>query len=757
MLYIYATIVLMNNPNLNKGLRYSIIFFICLTLLTPVVVFLSMYFPYITGKAFYMRSVILIATGLYIVLATVDPSVRPRRSPLMFAVLGFLVVLGLATWNGVSPSRSFWSNFERMEGLVTLLYMGALFIVASSVVRKREWTWLMNTSLAISLWVGLAAVGDIAKTAGVEGAVARISGTMGNSSYLGVYALIHIFFAGFGLLMIYRGKREEELLKAGEHTHSHKLTAASWSYIALYALLGLFNAFILFKTGTRGSFIGLVVGLFVTSMYIAWREKNKVVRYAAGGFLVAVCTCVLLLGIFKHSTFVTSSPTLNRFGALITTDYQSVLANQGQARTVLWKMAYKGVQEKPLLGWGQDSFGYIFAKYYDPAMYAQEQWFDRSHNVFLDWLVSAGILGLIGYLALFVFALVCIFSKRARLTVIEKSVLLGLLAAYFIHNLFVFDNLSSYVLFFLLLAYTHERYTHDSVHAHVDAHKKQSKHVDTGTLIIASGFIVVLVGSYVGYKSIVQPLQQNLKLIDAMTMASQQSQVTKELYAKMKTTPADVALADMKEVFTLGRTGEAEAFEQLNNVALALFPSETVSDTTKLGFFNLYQERVAYHDAHSQGDPRYPYFMSSFYGKIGSYDKALEYAKKTYALSPTKQSFAYGLAILELQKANITGALVYLKKAYEDAPQNSDAFGYYISTLIEAARTSPTTFDTAKLGVLAQVLADGYKNQGHTILVNEKLWDVFAKTGKKTYARQLAARLIILVPEKKTEIEAFVK
>ncbi len=745
----------MNNLNTNKGLRYSIIFFICLILFTPLVVVLSMYFPYITGKALYIRSVILIAAVLYTVLATIDPSVRPRRSPLMWSVLGFLTILGIATWYGVNPTRSFWGNFERMEGLLTLLYMGVLFVIASSVIRKREWSWLMNISLAISVWVGLAAVGDMSKVA--AGTVARISGTMGNSSYLGVYALIHIFFAGLGLLMIYRGKREEELLKAGEHAHGKKLTGASWSYIGLYALLGIFNAYILFQTGTRGSFLGLVAGLLISSAYLAWKERNKVLRYGAMGVLSAVFLCVLLLGIFKHSSFVTSSPVLNRFGSLITTDVKAVLANQGQARTVLWKMAYKGVEEKPLLGWGQDSFGYVFAKYYDPAMYAQEQWFDRSHNVFLDWLVAAGVFGLFGYLSLFVFGLMCVFSKRARLTVIEKSILLGLLTAYFIHNLFVFDNLSSYVLFFLLLAYMHERYTHDAIHAHVDAHKKSSSQIDTGTLIIASGFVAVLLASYVGYKTIAQPLMQNTKLIEAMTLSLQQARVTKELYAKIKTTPADISLEKMKEVFTLGYTGETEAFEQLNNIALAVLASESVSDTTRLGLFNLYQERVAYHDTYNQNDPRYPYFISSFYGKIGSHDKALEYAKKTYALSPSKQSFAYQLAILELQKANINGALVYLKKAYEDAPQNAEAFDYYVSILVESARTSPTTFDTAKLTALADVLATGFLKNGHSLFVNQKLWDVITKNGKKIYARQLAARLIILIPEKKTEIEAFIK
>ena len=745
----------MNNPTINKVLRYAIIFLIGLSLLTPAIVAWGMYFPYITGKAIFLRVVILLAGALYIVLATIDKSVRPRRSPLLWSVLGFLVILGVATWNSVNPSRSFWSNFERMEGLVTLLYMGVLFVTAASVIRKREWTWVMNLSLIISVGVGMYALRDVAKTA--VGAVVRISGSLGNSSYLGVYALIHVFFALFGLLMIYRGKREEELLKAGEHGHAHKLTVASWIYIGLYGLLAVFNGFILFQTGTRGSFVGLVVGLIITSFYLALREKNKVLRYGAQIVLVLTLVSVVTLGMFKTSDFVKNSPTLNRFGSLITLDLGSILGNQLKARTVLWSMAYDGVKERPILGWGQDNFGYVFAKYYDPAMYNQEQWFDRSHNVFLDWLVAAGVLGLAGYLLLFVFALVCLFSKRARLTVIEKSVLLGLLAAYFIHNLAVFDNLSSYVLFFLLLAYAHERYTHDSIHSHVDAHKKTGEQIDMGTLLIASSFVVLLIGSYVGYKTIVQPYSQNKALIDTLIMSNQQTQVTKEMYAKMKKTPTDVALEDFKKVFASGHTGESEGFEQLTAIAVAAFGSETVSDATKLAFFNLYQERVAYHDANNAGDPRYAYFISSFYAKAGLQDKALQYAEKAYAISPNKQSFAYGLAILELQKSNITGALVYLKKAYEDAPENKDAFNYYVSTLLEQAKTGPKTYNTVKLGALAEVLADGYNKYHHDLLVNAKFWEMIAQNGNKTYVRQLIARLIILVPEKKAELEVFAK
>lgn len=107
-------------------------------------------------------------------------------------------------------------------------------------------------------------------------------------------------------------------------------------------------------------------------------------------------------------------------------------------------MAWQGVRERPVLGWGLDNFHYVFAEKYDPAMYAQEQWFDRSHNVFMDWLVSAGVLGLIAYLSLFAIAIYMLWRiSPESMTFSSKAVIIGGLVAYLGHNIFVFDNLSS--------------------------------------------------------------------------------------------------------------------------------------------------------------------------------------------------------------------------------------------------------------------------------------------------------------------------
>jgi hypothetical protein len=45
--------------------------------------------------------------------------------------------------------------------------------------------------------------------------------------------------------------------------------------------------------------------------------------------------------------------------------------------------------------------------------------------------------------------------KKTNLTQTEKSVLTGLLSAYVFHNIFVFDNLVSYIVFFSLAGFLH--------------------------------------------------------------------------------------------------------------------------------------------------------------------------------------------------------------------------------------------------------------------------------------------------------------
>src|SRR3989344_2405547 len=130
------------------------------------------------------------------------------------------------------------------------------------------------------------------------------------------------------------------------------------------------------------------------------------------------------LFLLKDQTWVREAPGVGR---LVTISLQD---STTKARIMNWGTAWQGVKERPVLGWGQDNFAVVFNKYYNPQMYGQEQWFDRVHNVVFDWLVAGGVLGLLAYLSLFVFALWYIWRRDAgerSFTVSEGSILTGLL------------------------------------------------------------------------------------------------------------------------------------------------------------------------------------------------------------------------------------------------------------------------------------------------------------------------------------------
>ncbi len=290
----------------------------------------------------------------------------------------------------------------------------------------------------------------------------------------------------------------------------------------MYGLMVILNLIVLYYTQTRGAQIGFAIGVFVSAIIIYFAGKKfpelKVVRKISLGVVVVILLAFVGLVSLKNTNFIQNSTTLNRLSKVASfanpvslvgkvVEIKKELYNPNSTYLDLYnisddgtftsrllniKMSLSGFKERPLLGWGQDNYFYVFAKHNDARMYAQEPWFDRTHNVFMDWLIAGGALGLVAYLALYFSAIWTMwFSKFAksiknnREQFIEKSLLTGLLIAYFIHNIFVFDNLISYLLFFIVLAYINFSFNkkEENNSVAIDAKTKKSKMIIWGPII----------------------------------------------------------------------------------------------------------------------------------------------------------------------------------------------------------------------------------------------------------------------------------
>ena len=559
------------------------------------------FFPFITGKNFFFRTVVEIVFLLWVVLAVFDRNYRPKKTPVLVALGATLFILSLSTIFGENPYRSFWSNFERMEGLVGHVHLFLYFLISTSSLKKKEdWTWLFRSIVAFGTLVIFYAYFQLLGAFKIHQGSTRLDSTLGNASYLAIFVIFQLFI----LTILY-------------------LRSSKTNIKYLYLGLTVINLPILYYTATRGAILGFLVGLVVFGITLGLLTKNKNIRKIALGTIITVVLVVGLFVTIKDSSFVVKSPVLNRLASISFTE------KTVESRFLIWNMSVEGFKEHPVLGWGPENYNLLFSKYYDPRLWGQEQWFDRAHNVFFDWLTTTGILGLLAYLSIFASALFMAWRlyKKGKVDIFEISAIFAVLVAYGFHNIFVFDNLTSYFLFFSILGYISYRYSEeDSLSRKNDLSKNEPSTIEYVAIVLA----LVIVSSslyFINFK----PALASKRLIDTLKYsATGQS--------------SDTVLNSFKDVISLNTFGSGEAVDQLSDYANKANSSDDLKEEEKLKILYVATSELDKQIERSPKDLRYYLFAGALYNKAGQTDKALERLNVARELAPTKQAVYFALA-----------------------------------------------------------------------------------------------------------------
>jgi O-antigen ligase len=734
----------------NNYLRNSVLALLFLTPFVGFVLTTGLFFPYITGKTLVFRGLIEIAFALYLILALRVPEYRPKINTILLAFSTFIGIIFIADIFGEFPFKSFWSNYERMEGFLTLFHLFVYYVMMSAMFTgEKLWTRFFQVSLAASVIMGLISFDPVKEQAG------RVFANLGNSTYLGIYMLFHMFIAGFLLVRVIERKGTLE---------------TKWMKGLLYGAIILFNFYIFYRTGTRGALLGLLAGAFFTSVAFAFWEKNKGLKILGISVLTAIILIVGSLALFKESQFITERPLLTRFASLATFDkaeFEKFTTTQGKSRFGIWGIAYEGFKERPVLGWGQDNFNYVFNKYYDPKIYDQEQWFDRAHNVFFDWLIAGGILGLLSYLALFVTAFIVIWRSRTHekdlyFLFSDKVLLSALLIAYFIHNLFVFDSLTSYLLFFAILAFI-------SIHDRkLFAAPALAKPIKNPTYLMAGSVIAVVIGVTTLYYFTIAPYRASATLLEALSYQNQ-------ALSKDNVALFPVVLDKYNNALAYDSTvGILEAREQLLQGASNVLFYSSATNEIKSRYLQRTQEEMEKMFNTVPGDTRYHLFYGAFLARLGGaasstelVNEGLNHLRKASELSPRKQTIAFEVGAAYINNNQYKEALPFFKKAYESEPTYTDARFLYALALIYAGDVTGGE-ELLKPLTGTRYMADdrlvrAYFKAGQTA----KLGDIMQF--KLTYAKQLLVEgkkaeavdhlndVISLSPRYKAEAEKILK
>ncbi len=466
---------------------------VALMLLVPIYVNSDFFFPFIFSKALVIRIVVEIGLAVLLLNAAwlIKDKIKIDVVTIIFAV--YLSVMYVSSLLGGDFYLSFWSYIERSEGLLLWTHLFLLYvIIRNTVTSEKMWMIIFDIFFAAAQVVALVGLAqylnwDFINSPGMG--EERVASTIGNAAFLAGYLLFAFWIGMFMILK--RSKR--------------------W-YV--YYIAGmLVDIFVMFQTGTRGAVLGLLVGIAIAGVYTVGRSSVKTIRRTGLIALTIIIGFVGLVFAFKDSSVVQSNLGLRRLASISATD------TTAQARFQTWGSAWQGFQERPLLGYGQENFYLVFNKYFNPLIYRHANsrvWYDRAHNIFIDHLITGGIVGFILYSLLLAIPLWWLvryqIQERQKRGGIDKELLreqmiLMALVGFIVQGLFVFESLPVYIGLLLLLAYVSWRYG------------QKTWHIPTVITRIASiAVIIALIPAMYFFN--IREAQANLASIEGITAQS---------------------------------------------------------------------------------------------------------------------------------------------------------------------------------------------------------------------------------------------
>lgn len=596
------------------------------TLIVPFIVADSMLFPFITGKGFAFRLLVEAALASYAVLAIRRPEYRPRwTSPTLLAGAALLLVVAASDLLAVDPATAVWSKFERMDGLVLMLHVGAYALALSGVFRAAaDWRRFLGAQVVAAAFMAVYSATQILGLTQISQGGIRVDGRFGNAVYLAGYMLFAIGFACFLAL------RESDRRMRGIYLAA----AAAFAVVLAY-------------TGTRGSLLGLAAGVAVAGALLLTAGRSNPYRKIGAWAVGAIVVSIALFAVGRQIDWVKSHPVFGRI-ANTTLQDKTVLSRVWNAET-----AWKGFLDRPVLGWGQGNYSLVFDRYYDVRMHDQEQYFDRTHSIVTDWLVAGGALGLLAYLALLAAVAHGIWRAEA-LRADERVALLALLAAYLVHNLFVFDNVASYMQYAALAAM-----------AIALGSAREPRRVNLGadaSALLAAACLVAL--PIVAYAVNAAPMRAATDVITALQ--------------KGDPTYFDRALAE-------GTFGSPEIATQYSSFAVRALGAPDVPEEAKLTLVAAADRALEGAVAAHPEESYWRYLLGSFRLQSQGGAAAIPALEEAVARAGKKQSVRATLA-LAYAWAGDPRALDYARETYEIEPANDAAWRAYVRVASKVER-----------------------------------------------------------------------
>ncbi|MCL5292293.1 MAG: O-antigen ligase family protein [Actinobacteria bacterium] len=334
---------------------------------------------------------------------------RVRWSVVFWPALCFLVLSLISTAFSISPLTSIFGTYQRYEGFLSLLTYTTLLFLSVQYFDEEQKVFglakvMVVTAVAVSIYGLLQFAGyDPIAWGAASFEKSRTIATLGNPIVLGGYLAVSLTVS-VGLL----------------------ITARNARWVAVWAAASTVIAASLLVTLSRGAWLGALAGVALAIILTARAHKNRRRCVMTGVAIVAILILITSFTLVIGDKTIVGSRLLS---------LANPLTGSGESRVEIWKSALSMTKERPVFGYGPDTFKLAFPLHETlaSARLFPQTLADNAHNIILQTAATLGIPALIAFLAIFLIFYVELFRKRA--VTAGAALFVAAVAAYFVQGL----------------------------------------------------------------------------------------------------------------------------------------------------------------------------------------------------------------------------------------------------------------------------------------------------------------------------------
>lgn len=611
----------------SKILSRIIFILLLLTTFTPLVYQKKLFYSYDSEKGLFFRFILEIMLGLWLILILKEPSFRPRRSPINLALCFLAFALIIVDIFSVDVYLSIFSNFERMAGLILYLSIFAYCLIIASILNSsRRWIIFGIMLSVVALIVSIKGIIQSYNPQEMIENGGRIVATIGNPNQLASYLLLRFFVVG---ILIFEWILP---MKKSRKSLSFFLLFLSIFFILIYGIC-------LLKTSTRGAILGMILGI-VLILVLAFIKTQKIKLKVVFGSVLSIFI-LLLVGLFslRKTDFVKNNSVLNR----ITVNDGNLTIN---SRLENYKIAIDGIKAKPFLGWGQETYHYTYAQYFNTKLYNDAPWYDRVHNTILEWMIVGGLFGIIAYLTLWIALLYQLWQKNNKLKTFTKVIISGFLLAYFINNLLLFDSLLSLMAFVIIIGFIENYSTEKGI---------EKPYLFKNNIVLLGSIFTAIFMYFIVKITCIDAYKTNKSIARAYNAESLEEVI--EIY---------------EQAYPKALIGQREIAEQLANMAKEIANNPVPENTKKL-YFETTQNILQKELKNCPNYVRFQNIQANVFEAQNNYSEAIKIHEKVRITAPKYQRNLTDLGILYAKNNQYEEGHKILQETLLMEPLNDEA------------------------------------------------------------------------------------